>query len=100
LARRNTGVFEHVGPLSTGSSMAVFEMLPEVVCPVKLLAQIAFAELVHISEMTNTFPAVRFCDEDPVCVAPGPGKLFTAVTACILLAWFRRAVVESLLVEF
>lgn len=44
----HASVLQHVGPLPTRAGMAVFEMLPEVVCPKELLAGIAFAELVHV----------------------------------------------------
>src|SRR5437879_6461741 len=44
----HTRVFEHVSPLSTGSSMAVFQVLPKMIGTEEFLRLIAFAEFVHV----------------------------------------------------
>jgi hypothetical protein len=46
-------VFQHVGPLAAGASMAMLEMLTEMIGPVKLLARVAFAKLVLFLQVTD-----------------------------------------------
>lgn len=46
-------VLKHVSPLATGASVAVLQVLSEVIGSIKLLGRVAFAELVHFLKMSN-----------------------------------------------
>lgn len=52
-------VLKHVCPLSTGASVAVLEMLPEVVRPVELLGRVALTELVHLLQMPDALVPIQ-----------------------------------------
>jgi len=49
----HTCVFQHVGPFAAGASVAVFEMLTEVVGAVKFLRVVALAKFVHVGEVLD-----------------------------------------------
>jgi len=72
--------------------MAVLQVLTEVICPEKLLAGIAFAELVHILQMANPLlpVIVTHCS-----IRSAPWKFLSAVTASIRFTWSCSAVVKG-----
>lgn len=49
----HASILQHVGPLSTRSSMAMLQVLAEMVSSVKLFRLIALVKLVHIRQMLN-----------------------------------------------
>lgn len=79
--------------------MAVFEMLPEVVCPEELLAGIALAELVHVLQMPDTVLPILLTSKDASRIASCTGKFFTAIATRISLTRPRAAVVECAIVS-
>ncbi len=53
-----TGIFEHVGPLAVGTSVAILDVLAHVVGTVKLLGNVAYSEFVNLPQMAATVGAV------------------------------------------
>ena len=75
----HTCIFQHVRPLATGTSVAVFQMLTEVIGAKELLCLVAFSKFVHVIEMFRPrFPVSRV------------RELFTTVTANIGYSWPGR----------
>ena len=64
----HASVFQHIGPFSAGTCMAVLQVLSEMVCAEKLLGLVAFSKFVHVIQMFGSrFPIRRV------------GKFFTAI---------------------
>ena len=74
--------------------MAMLEMLAEMVCAEKLLARVAFAELVNVLKMACALFPVLVVNKGAIWISPCPGELVPAVTTCISFAWPCRTVVE------
>jgi hypothetical protein len=76
-------ILQHVSPLPTLSSVAVFEVLPEVIGPEEFLCLVALAKLVDIGEVVNPAIPVRLWEI---------WELFSAIATCVSLrtSWARR----------
>lgn len=94
----HAGILEHVCPFPAGARMAVLEMLPEMVRPVKLLGAVALAELVMVLEVANALVPVLVRHMPPVARgAHGsrPREFLTAVAARVRLARPRGGLVKG-----
>ena len=76
----HASIFQHVGPLATGTGVAVFQMLAEVIGAEEFLGLVALAKFVDVVEMFGAcLPAWRV------------GEFFTTVTADVrTIAGHRR----------
>ena len=97
----HTGIFQHIRPFATSSGVAVFEVLAEMVGTIKLLARIAFSELVYLLEVLG--PRLSILIRYHTTLALGAGgsgacEFFATVPARIRLPGTCRAFVEGPLV--
>lgn len=98
---QHAGVLQHVGPLSAGSSVAVLEVLSEMVCAEELLAGVALPELVNLLQVADTLLPILVrsmtgcrCTRSPAVTR----ELFPTVAASVGLARSVGTVVESTVV--
>lgn len=69
--------------------MAMFQMLPEVIRPIKLFGTVTFSEFVVVLKMSNALIPVLVCNVSSVARShhwSGPRKLFTTVPTRVSLA--------------
>lgn len=72
----HTGVLQHVSPFAASPSMAVFQMLPEVVCTEEFLGLVTLSELMHMVQVFRArFPIGRI------------GEFFSTVAAYVSCSW-------------
>jgi len=96
----HASIFQHISPLATGTCVAMLEVLSKVICPVELLARVAFPKLVHVLQMMDPLFPIGLADRDPTTRGPPTtGKLVAAVAAGIGLSRSCCAIVECPLVR-
>ena len=95
-------ILQHVGPLPAGPSMAMLEMLPEMIRPVKLLGRVALPELVHVLKMSDPlFPILlrgmpgRVATDAAPHGAAGSRAFLPAVAASINLSGTAGRIVKG-----
>ena len=79
----HTRIFQHVGPLSTCTSVTVLQMLSKMICTEKLLGLIAFAKFVRVVQMLCSSVPVRRIE-----------KLLATESAQVGCGWTGRIRVE------
>lgn len=96
----HASVLEHVGPLATGTSVAVLQVLPEMISPVEFLACVALPELVHILQVVDAQFPVRVGNESSRgrCRVPRASELLATIPANVCVAGTGGAIVECPLV--
>lgn len=96
----HASVLEHVGPLATGTSVAVLQVLPEMIGPVEFLACVALPELVHILQVVDAQFPVRVGNESSRgrCRVPRASELLATIPANVCVAGAGGAIVECPLV--
>lgn len=70
----HASIFQHVGPFPACASVAMFQVLPEVVCPEELLALVALTKFVHMVEVFHAVVPVWRIHEFLTAVAAGIGR--------------------------
>jgi hypothetical protein len=85
----HASIFQHIGPLSTCSSMTVLKMLPEVIGAEELFRVVALPKFMRLHQMLNSCFSITFqgCFGIHTLLTCGcPSKLFAAVPASIRLS--------------